>query len=738
MFIKHIFLLVLFSLTLYQAMGQQTVRYDLYVHDTVVNYTGNDRKAIAVNGQFPMPTLTFTQGDTAEIHIHNRLKDKTGLHWHGLFLPNADDGVPYLTQMPINEGAEYVYRFPIIQNGTHWYHSHFGLQEQIGMYGSFILNKKQGDPTFRAGIDDLPSVPVILSEWTDYKPENIHRMLHNGTDWFAIKKGTVQSYSEAILQGQWKTKFVNEWKRMEAMDVSDIYYNKFLTNGQNQVEAPSFKAGDKIRLQVSNGGASTYFWLTYAGGKITVVAKDGNDVEPVEVDRLIIAVAETYDLVVTIPDNGSYEFLSTSEDRTGFTSLWLGIGTKHAATPLPRLKYFEGMQMMNSMMKMNGNMNDMGMNMSLNQMDMNRVMYPEITGMPMKKKRKGKQHDHEHHTNEPAPIVTLNYAMLRSPVKTTLPDSSYKVLKFELNGNMSRYVWSMDNKTLSEADKILIRKGENVRIILYNNSMMRHPMHLHGHDFVLVNGHGDYAPLMNTVDLMPMETDTLDFTATESGDWFFHCHILYHMMSGMGRLISYEQSPVNPLITNPKMAKRMFLMDDKKFHPMLMVDVATNGSDGEFMLANKRWLFQVEWRLGYNNSHGYEAEAHFGRYIGKYQWLFPYIGFDVRYREHRGEIEKNIFQQKNTKDGRYVFCVGVQYTLPLLVVADIRLDSDLRVRLQLSREDIPLTPRLRLGVMANSDLEYMVGLRYIVSRYFSLRWHYDSDMGFGAGVTFTY
>ncbi|HBC03621.1 MAG TPA: copper oxidase, partial [Aequorivita sp.] len=290
---KKIIIIILFLETL-SIKAQNIVRYDLYVRDTIVNFTGKEKRAIAVNGQIPMPTLTFTEGDIAEIYVHNELDEETALHWHGLFLPNKEDGVPYLTQMPIPPHSVHKYTFPIIQHGTHWYHSHFGLQEQIGMYGSMILNKRPDDKTFRKGIDDLPTIPIVLSEWTDLKPENVHRMLHNASDWFAIQKGTTQSYAEAIKKGHFKTKLHNEWKRMLAMDVSDVYYDKFLINGKSENEDTSLKglkAGDKVRLRVSNGGASSYFWLTYAGGKITVVANDGNDVEPVDVDRMFIAVS---------------------------------------------------------------------------------------------------------------------------------------------------------------------------------------------------------------------------------------------------------------------------------------------------------------------------------------------------------------------------------------------------------------------------------------------------------------
>ncbi len=753
-----IIVLLLSTATLF---AQKVVRYDLYVKDTIVNFTGKEKRAIAVNGQIPMPTLTFTEGDIAEIYVHNELDEETSLHWHGLFLPNKEDGVPYLTQMPIAPNTTYIYRFPIIQNGTHWYHSHSGLQEQIGMYGNFVMLKKVSSPlerakgevsTFRKGIDDIPTLPIVLSEWTDYNPENIHRMLHNATDWFAIKKNATQSYGEAIKAGHFKTKVKNEWKRMLAMDVSDVYYDKILMNGKpntdiKSIDGKALKAGDKVRLRISNGGASSYFWLTYAGGKITVVANDGNDIEPVEVDRLIIAVSETYDVIVTIPaKNTAFEFLATTEDRTNSASYYIGNGIKQLKSPQPRLKYFEGMEMMNDMMKMNGDLDDMGMQMSLNQMDMNVVMYPEITGdskpkAPSPLERAGGEVDpNRYNANALADLVTLNYAMLKSPSNTALPkDAVVKELKFELTGNMNRYVWSLDNKVVSETDKILIKKGENIRIVLYNGSMMRHPMHLHGHDFRLLNGQGENAPLKNIVDIMPMETDTLEFNANVEGDWFFHCHILYHMMSGMGRVFTYENQPKNPLITNPKLAQRKLFADDRKPHFMAENDFATNGNDGMAMLQNTRWSINTEWRLGYHDFHGYETETHIGRYIGKMQWLMPFIGFDWRYRKlGHNEIEKNVFAQTNTKDSRAQVSLGVNYVLPMLLMAQAEVYQDGNIRLQLMREDIPLAKRLRAGFMVNTDKEYMAGLRYIIKKNIGIATHYDSDMGLGIGLIVNY
>jgi len=737
-----------------------TVRYDLYVTDTLVNFGHKTKRAIAVNGQIPMPTLEFTEGDTAEIVVHNQLKENTSLHWHGVFLPNKEDGVPYLTQQPIAPGTVYTYRFPIIQNGTHWYHSHSGLQEQIGMYGSFIMHKRTDDKTYRKGIDNLPSIPLMISEWTDLKPENVSRMLHSATDWFAIQKGATQSYAEAIRSGNFKTKLTNEWKRMTAMDVSDVYYDRILLNGNavtdlKTINGKALKAGDKIRLRISNGGASSYFWLRYGGGKMIVVASDGNDVEPVEVDRLIIAVSETYDVVVTVPDEANaFEFMATAEDRTNSASYFIGPGTRVPMSAMPRLKYFAGMKMMNDMMKMNGDLDDMGMNMSLNQMDMNVVMYSEITGAEEskhKKKDKGMEHDmsgmkmgmesdpNRYNANALGNIVTLNYSMLAAPQSTVLPkDAPVKELMFTLTGNMNRYVWSMDNRVLAETDKIPVKKGEILRITLFNNSMMRHPMHLHGFDFRLINGHGEKSPLKNIIDIMPMETDTIEFLANTEGDWFFHCHILYHMMSGMNRVFAVDDYQ-NPNLPDKAEAYRMLQRESNMVHLMAQNDFATNGNDGEAMLMNARWTLSTEWRLGYNSMHGYESETHLGRFIGKMQWLMPFIGFDWRYRKMGiDEHEKNLFGQADKKDNRRAVSLGVVYTLPMLVNFQSEVYHDGIVRLSLMRDDIPVSRRLRAGFMVNTDREYMVDLRYVFTRNLGMRAHYDSDMGFGLGLSLNY
>lgn len=701
--------------------AQKTTRYHLHVTDTLVNYTGKTKKAIAINGQLPAPTLEFTEGDTAEIYVHNHLHHETSVHWHGLILPNEQDGVPYLTTAPILPHTTHLYKFPLKQSGTYWYHSHTMLQEQVGMYGAFIIHRKNEN------IQNQHT--VLLSDWSDENPHQIERSLHNATDWYGIKKSATQNYWQAMKEGYLYTKFHNEFKRMHAMDVSDVYYERFLANGKTE-EFTNFKPGEEVRLRVINGSSSSYFWLTYGGGKIKVLASDGEDVEPVEVDRLIIGVSETYDLLIKVPDDGrSHEFLATSEDRTGRASVWLGEGKRQLANPLGTLHYFEGMKMMNDMMKLNMDMKDMGMKMGLQKMDMNTVMYPESNPEISA--------DEHAHQNASADLVTLNYAMLKAPRKTTLPAAPVKTMSFELTGNMNRYVWTIDNKTVSETDKILIKKGEITRIIMTNNSMMRHPMHLHGHYFRVLNGQGDYSPLKNVLDIMPMETDTIEFYNSESGDWFFHCHILYHMMSGMGRIFTYENSPPNPQIPDPKKALRKVYADDRRFYSRAEISLESNGSDGEISFANTRWLLETEWRLGLNKQKGYESESHIGRYLTKNQFLLAYTGWDYRYRSE-AETEKNIFNQQNTKDNRAVICFGFVYTLPWFVSADFRIDHTGQLRLQITRDDIPVTARLRGWGTVNSDLEYAAGLRYILTKYISVSSHYDSDMGFGAGLTLTY
>ncbi|SEV85024.1 multicopper oxidase domain-containing protein [Kaistella antarctica] len=757
------------------SFGGKTVRYDLFVKDTLVNFSGKPARAIATNGKLQAPTLYFTEGDTAEIYLHNQLKENAGLHWHGVMLPNEMDGVPYLTTKEVKPGETHLYKFRISQNGTYWYHSHEGTQEQIGMNGMLVFKKRDGQPDQKFDAD----IPVLLGEWTDENPKQIMRKLHmDQGDYWAVKKGTVQSYSEAAKVGHFGTKLLNEWKRMEAMDVSDVYYNNFLINGAVSSDYKNLKAGDKVHLRVANGGSSSYFWLNYGGGKITVIGNDGNEVEPVEVDRLIIGVSETYDIVVTIPINKSFEFRATSEDRQGYASLWLGDGDKIVAPTLPKLMLFEGMKMMNGMMEMSGDMKPMTMTMGNQMMDMNEVMYPEIpksqrmetmkhmnemmgmtdkssdmnmsgdekmdhSEMDMKSEMKmdtkaDMTMDHSMHNMDASDMKTikrLNYNMLKAPFKTILPDDNVKELNFTLEGNMRNYLWTLDNKTVAESDKILIKKGQVVRITMYNNSMMRHPMHLHGHDFRLINSKGEYSPLKNVVDMAPMETNTIEFAANQDGDWFFHCHILYHMMGGMGKVFTYENSAPNPQIPDKEASYRKFLSTNRMISTTAMLDVASNKLHFENMtMVGARWMNVNEFHSNYQFDH-YEGSVKVGRFLGKYQWAMPYVGFRTN-KTH--DLAKTWFGQNVMPENENVAIAGIRYILPFLITADANVDHNGKVRLELGREGIPISPRIRGSFAVNSDKEFDFGLKYILQKWVSISTNYDSEFGFGAGLTFMY
>lgn len=726
---KAVLIFISFSST-----AQTTIEYNLFINDTIVNYSGKSAKGIAVNGQIPAPTLEFTQGDTAVIYIHNLMEVETSIHWHGVILPNDQDGVPYLTTAPILPHSVFKYKFAITQNGTYWYHSHTNLQEQSGVYGALIFHKKSEQ--------QIREYPLVLSDWTNEKPSEVLRSLRMASDWYAIKKHSTQNWGEAILSGHFKTKATQEWKRMFPMDVSDVYYNALLSNGQQDQKLEDLKAGDKIKLRIINGGASTYFWLNYGGGKITVVANDGNDVEPVEVDRLLIAVAETYDIIVTIPEDMSYEFKATAEDRTKSTSVWLGKGMKMPAPELPNLKYFAGMKMMNAMMNFDGSMKDMGMKMSNQVMDMNEVMYPEISGTD-KIKKADKKTDAEKidmegmnmgTSNEKSEIVTLNYAMLKSPSKTTLPDAPIKNLTFRLTGNMNRYVWTINNIALSDTDKIMIQKGENVRIVLINESMMRHPMHLHGHDFRVLNGRGEYSPLKNMLDIMPMETDTIEFAARYDGDWFFHCHLLYHMMAGMGRVFSYQNSAPNIQVDTIRNSWNKFSRDDRMWHFSTTLSVHSQEVAPRLMLMNRKYIADAMGHINYDGD--FESEITFSRYFGKNYYGKFFLGADLRKISEKHDMNMN--SDDSNSDNRKVGIAGIQYLLPFFIQAELRVDHVGNIRFQVGRQDLALSSRLRAEGFWNTDKEYEIGLKYIVIKRLSISANYDSHFGGGAGLTFTY
>lgn len=678
----------------------KAVEYNLHVKDTVVNFTGKDKKALAINGSIPAPTLYFQVGDTAIIHVHNHLRNQqTSTHWHGLLLPNEQDGVPYLTTAPIEPKTTHTFKFPITHSGTYWYHSHTMFQEQSGLYGSIVVYPKEGKENIKEQV-------LVLSDWTDEKPKEVMRSLKRETDWYAIKKKSVQSWGEAVSKGGFGAKVKQSWNRMPPMDIADVYYHKFLVNGATNVNISDLKAGEKIKLRVINGSASSYFYLNFAGGEMEIVEADGVRVMPVKVNEILMATAETYDIILTIPADMKYEFQITAQDISGKSSVWLGDGMEMNAIEKPKLDYIN---MMKEMKHANMDM-DMPMDMQHSDMNMDHGMKMEESAEQSMKPK------------------DWTYDQLMSNTPTTLPeDRKWREVNLNVTGNMNRYVWSFNDKPLSKEDKIIIKKGENVRFVLQNKTMMNHPLHLHGHFFRLVNQHGDYSPLKHTFNIEPMETRIIEFEANEEKDWFFHCHILYHMMSGMARVISYDDSLTNEQVPNRKMAMKHLKTEDKHWYFMGETAIHSQANYGSFSLFNNNYSIDGEWRVNWKGD--YETETHFVRYFGRKQFLKAVLGSDIRLRE--GGLE-------NSKDNRQVFHVGMQYTLPFFVESELRLDHTGKVRFQLNREDIALTRRMRFNWMVNTDKEYLLGLKYIVTKHIALSANYDSDFGLGGGITLTY
>lgn len=287
--------------------------YNLLIRYQNVNFTGRDVEAMTINGSIPGPILRFKKGDIARIHVRNEMDVETSIHWHGILLPNLQDGVPYLTTPPVLPGTTYTYEFPIKHSGTYWYHSHTGLQEQRGVFGSIVI--EPGEPGIKTDLDYV----VVLSDWTDEDPDEVLRTLKSGSEYYALKKGSMQSFTGALKADALPDILRRSLMRMPPMDISDVAYDRFLVNGKPS-ETFVARPGQNIRLRIINAAASTYFYLQFAGGTMRVVSADGVDVQPVDIGRFLIAVAETYDVIITVPENGAYEFRATAFPAAGASS----------------------------------------------------------------------------------------------------------------------------------------------------------------------------------------------------------------------------------------------------------------------------------------------------------------------------------------------------------------------------------------------------------------------------------
>ena len=496
--------------------------------------------AVAVNGTVPGPLVRLREGQTARLQVTNNLDEDSSIHWHGLLLPFQFDGVPGVSFPGIKPGETFTYEFPVRQNGTYWWHSHSGLQEQAGHYGPIIIDSADPDPRY-----DRDYV-VLLSEFTPMHPHEIMRKLKVGEHYFQRDMLTA---TEGDMSGEMRRMWGK--MRMNPRDISDVTGSTytFLINGhgpQDDLQL-AFQPGERVRLRVINGSAMTFFNVRIPGVPMTVIQADGQDVDEVQVDEFQIGVAETYDVIVS-PPNGSHAIVAEAMDRSGMGVASLTSHKGHRATP-PPLREIPTLTMADMGMMDHSDMDRMegmgGMDHSMR----DKSLVPDdvevgpgvdmIAPMPMDRMDfPGLGLDKVGHR-------VLRYTDLKA--KRMNPHRLVeREMEIHLTGNMERYMWSFDGKKFTAVTDDPIRFGydERVRVKLVNQTMMAHPIHLHGHFFELVNGADHmHQPLKHTVIVQPGGTATFDLTANEPGDWAFHCHLLYHMHAGMMQVVTVRPFP---------------------------------------------------------------------------------------------------------------------------------------------------------------------------------------------------
>ncbi|EXB91849.1 copper-resistance, CopA family protein [Acinetobacter baumannii 1007214] len=572
--------------------------YDLTIAEQTVNITGKPLKRITVNGKFVAPLLEFEEGDDAVIRVHNKLKNQdSSIHWHGLILPGIMDGVPGFNKFDgIAPNKTYEYKFKVRQNGTYWYHSHSKGQEQDGLYGPLVIYPKNKVPLTAGEKADRDYV-VLLSDFHNSTSGQIMSNLKKEADYYQNRRETVIDVFKQIkrdgLKATWKDRSMWNQMRMLKTDMSDVTNYTFLMNGKTPEQnwTGNFKAGEKVRLRFINASAMSLFDVRIPNLKMTVVSADGQPVKPVPVDEFRIGTAETYDVIVE-PKQASYQIEAESIDRSGFS-----IGTLHdentspvknimMPTPRPRaLLTMEDMGMNHDMSSMEGMDHDMssmkgmdhdmssmkgmdhdmssmkGMNHDMSSMkgmdhDMSSMegMDHDMTSMKGMdhdmSSMEGMNHDMSSKTmsssgsdevvygwanaSTPAGLKALQYSDLQSLTPQKDTRAPEREIEIRLGGNMERYIWTINGKKFNETEPFKVKYGERIRLKFVNDSMMAHPMHLHGMFMQLENGQDpSNMPNKHTVIVPPGKTVTTLLTADELGEWAIHCHLLYHMSAGM-------------------------------------------------------------------------------------------------------------------------------------------------------------------------------------------------------------
>ncbi len=521
---------------------------------------GKEAHPISINGTSPGPMIRLKEGQDAVLRVTNLLDEPTSIHWHGLILPPGMDGVPGVSFPGIAPGESFTYRFPVRQNGTYWYHSHSGLQEQLGHAGPLIIDAAEREP-FRYDREHV----LLLTDWTFEDPMAVFRNLKTAEGYYNFQERTVADFfadvrdkgfaATAEMRGMWAK------MRMSSRDIADVTGSTYtyLVNGHSPAEnwTALFKAGERVRLRVINGSAMSYFDVRIPGLKMTVVAADGQPVQPIPVDEFRIAVAETYDVLVTPEDDTAYTLFAESMDRSGYARATLAPREGMAAAIPERRRIVDrGMEAMGAHDM--GGMDHSGMagmdHSNMQGMDhsgMAGMDHSNVQGMSDEQHRMnatamlaagtaqpGSRYDQAGIGIDPDARRMLVYRDLKAFTPWSDRREPERELELHLTGNMERYMWSFDGKKFSEVTgPIHFNKDERLRLILINDTMMEHPIHLHGMWMELENGQGELIPRKHTLNVQPGERVSALITADAAGSWAFHCHLLYHMDAGMFRVV---------------------------------------------------------------------------------------------------------------------------------------------------------------------------------------------------------
>jgi FtsP/CotA-like multicopper oxidase with cupredoxin domain len=507
-------------------------QFDLQIGEMPVNFTGKPRIGTVVNGQIPAPLLRWREGDTITLRVANRLAMRSSIHWHGMIVPADMDGVPGISFDGIPSGGSYVYRFKVNQHGTYWYHSHSRFQEQTGLYGPIVIEPRGGERQHA----DREHV-VLLSDWTDVDPERIFATLKKQSDYYNFHKRTVGDlFRDARKQG-WQQTLDDRrmWgqMRMNPTDLLDVsgYAYTYLMNGVTPADNWNalFERGERVRLRFINGSSMSIFDVRIPGLKLTVVAADGQDVEPVTVDEFRIATAETYDVIVEPSDDRAYSIFAQAIDRSGYARGTLAprAGMTAEIPPLdPRALLTHG---------------DMGMGHGAGHHEhgaatpLHHARSENAPTVDMKVEQVAAGLDHLGPGQRDNGRHALTYADLRTvdgPIDVREPG---REIELHLTGHMERFIWSFNGQKFSEAQPLRFTHGERLRITLVNDTMMTHPIHLHGRWSEIEDAHGAFQVRKHTVTVNPAQRISYAVTADAIGRWAYHCHLLYHMEAGMFR-----------------------------------------------------------------------------------------------------------------------------------------------------------------------------------------------------------